>query len=191
MIKKNNRKGFLKFLIKIMLIIIAIYSIYYLANEISYVIYPIKYEEIVQKYSKEYNLDPFLLYAMIKVESSFDENAVSPKDARGLMQIMPTTGKWIAEKLKYEKFDEEDLFEPKKNIMMGAWYINYLAEKFDGDMVLAIMAYNAGPGNVQNWLLDENVSSDGKNLENVPYDETAKYERKIMESYKMYKRIYE
>ena len=189
--RKNKRKKFGRLLIRLFIIIIAVYSIYYVSGEMKYIIYPIKYEEIVQKYSKEYNLDPLLLYAVIKVESSFDEKAISPKNARGLMQIMPTTGKWIAEKLKDEKYNEEDLFEPTKNIMMGAWYINYLTEKFNGDTSLALMAYNAGPGNVQNWLLDENISSDGKKLDNVPYDETAKYERKIMESYKMYKKIYE
>jgi len=189
--RKNKRKGLGRFLTRLILIVIAIYSIYYVSNEIRYLMYPIKYEEIVSKYSEEYNLDPFLLYAMIKVESSFNEKAISPKNARGLMQIMPSTGKWIAEKLKDEKFNEEDLFEPGKNIMMGAWYINYLNEKFDGNMSLAIMAYNAGPGSVQNWLLDENVSRDGKNLDNIPYDETANYEKKIMDSYKMYKKIYE
>jgi len=189
--RNNKHKRLRRFIIRLIVMVIAIYSIYYMSNEIRYMIYPIKYEEIVSKCSEKYNLDPFLLYAMIKVESSFDAKAVSPKDARGLMQIMPTTGEWIAQKLKDEHFDKEDLFEPQKNIMMGAWYINYLNEKFDGDMSLAIMAYNAGPSNVQNWLLDENVSSDGKTLENIPYDETAKYERKIMNSYNMYKKIYE
>lgn len=188
--RKNKRKVLVLCLLRLIIIVIAIYSIYYVSNEIRYVMYPIKYEEIVSKYSKEYNLDPFLIYAMIKVESSFNENAVSPKDARGLMQIMPATGTWIAEKLKDEKFNTEDLFEPRKNIMMGTWYIKYLNEKFDGNMSLAIMAYNAGPGSVQNWLADENVSSDGKNLNNIPYSETAKYERKIMNSYEMYKKIY-
>jgi len=189
--KKHKHKKLIRLFIRLLIVILAIYSIYYVSNELRYIIYPLKYQEIVSKYSEEYDLDPFLIYAMIKVESSFDEKAVSSKDARGLMQIMPTTATWIADKIKDNMFDTDDLFEPDKNIMMGAWYINYLREKFDGNVSLAIMAYNAGPGSVQNWLLDESVSSDGKTIDKAPYEETANYERKIMDSYKMYKQIYE
>lgn len=153
--------------------------------------YPTKYEEFVLKYAEKYDTDKYLVYAIIRTESYFDPDAVSKKGAVGLMQIMPETGKWAAEKLKIENFSEEDLLDAEKNIMIGVWYFKYLTDKFDGDMRLAVSAYNAGPTNVNRWLGDEEHSTDGVTLTNIPFEETKNYERKIMNAYDMYKRIYE
>ena len=131
-----------------------------------------------------------MIYSIIKVESSFDENAESNKGARGLMQITPSTGEWIAEKLKIEEFHSDYLFVPETNIMMGTWYFKYLAEKFDNDISLAIAAYNAGPGNVQNWLKDKQISENGQDLSKIPYKETENYIKKFDNAYEQYKELY-
>ncbi len=168
-----------------------IYYLFYINIDIKMARFPIKYEEAVTKYSQIYELDPYMVYSIIKVESSFDEKAESNKGARGLMQITPSTGEWIAEKLKIKEFDSDDLFLPEINIMMGTWYFNYLTEKFDNDITLAIAAYNAGPGNVQNWLNDEDISHNGEELNRIPYRETENYVKKFNNAYEQYKELYE
>jgi len=167
-----------------------IYYLFYINIDIKMARFPKKYEEVVTKYSQMYELDPYMVYSIIKVESSFDENAESNKGARGLMQITPSTGEWIAEKLKIQEFNSDDLFLPETNIMMGTWYFNYLTEKFNNDINLAIAAYNAGPGNVQNWLKDENVSHNGEELTKIPYKETENYVKKFNNAYAQYKELY-
>lgn len=153
------------------------------------VIYPLKYETTIIKYSKEYNLDPFLIMAVIKTESNFQKDVVSHKDAYGLMQLTDSTAKWIAEKMKKDNFRDEDLFDPEKNIEMGCWYLDDLRKEFNNvDLVLA--AYNAGRGNVNKWLDDSEVSKDGKNLHNIPFGETDKYLKKVKANYRMYKFLY-
>ena len=152
--------------------------------------YPIKYTSCVNKYTSEYKLDKTLVYAIIKCESSFNKNATSKVGAMGLMQIMPDTGKWVAEKLAIKNFTSQDLLDSEKNIMIGVWYFKYLLDKFNGELSLAIAAYNAGPTNVSKWLEQEEYSNDGLTLNNIPFEETKKYEKKVMNTYTMYKKIY-
>lgn len=185
------KKG-IKRIANLLEIIVFAFLIYYLFNinmDIKMARFPIKYEDVVTKYAKTYELDPLMVYSIIKVESSFNEKAESNKGARGLMQITPSTGEWIAEKLKIEEFQSEDLFRPETNIMMGTWYINYLIKKFD-DINLVIAAYNAGPGSVQNWLSDEKISYTGEELNKIPYKETENYVKKFNNAYEQYKELY-
>lgn len=153
-------------------------------------LYPLKYEDLVEKYSKRYDLDPFLVLAVIKVESGFRYNAVSHKNARGLMQITEGTGKWGADKLGLKDYSAEKLFDPEANIHIGCWYLNSLYKQF-GDTELVLAAYNAGSGNVTKWLGDDELSPDGKTLDRIPYKETEKYIRKVKNSYTIYKKLYE
>ncbi len=153
--------------------------------------YPTDYEEFVLKYSDMYDVDEYLVYSIIRSESNYTKDAVSNKGAIGLMQIMPDTGMWVAEKLKIENFTPEDLFDTEKNIMIGVWYFKYLLDKFNGEVSLAVAAYNAGPTNVNKWLSQEEYSEDGQQLDVIPFEETRKYEQKVMNNYAMYKRIYQ
>lgn len=148
------------------------------------------HEDVVEKYCDLYDVDKYLVQSIIRTESFFDEKAISSKGAIGLMQIMPDTGVWVAEKLKLENFTTEDLFDSEKNIMIGVWYINYLSDKFDGNMNNVIVAYNAGPTNVSKWLAEKNFSSDGENLSDIPFEETKKYKDKVNNAYQMYLKIY-
>ena len=153
-------------------------------------LYPYKYEEIVNKYSYEYNLDPFLVLAVIKTESNFNKDAESSKGAKGLMQIMDSTGEWIASKLEIDNFNTNMLYEPEINIEFGCWYLNNLLKEF-GDLSLALAAYNGGSGNVTKWLNDPEYSSDGENLTYIPFKETKKYVDKVSTRYNVYKFLYE
>lgn len=151
---------------------------------------PLKYSEYVEKYSEQYGVDKYLVYAVIHSESSFESEALSHKDAKGLMQITPDTGKWAAEIIGIEDFDEEDLFDPETNIRIGCWYISRLMNQFDGIEKTAVAAYNAGSGKVAGWLSDKAYSADGKNLDTIPYEETLKYVKRVDLIYKMYTFIY-
>ncbi|AIS52076.1 lytic transglycosylase catalytic [Thermoanaerobacter kivui] len=153
-------------------------------------IYPLKYKEYVVYYSSEYGIDPYLVFAVIKVESNFNPNAVSSKNAIGLMQILPETGSWVAKKIGIKNYKEDLLFDPKYNIQIGTWYLSYLLKTFDGNVQLAVAAYNGGSGNVDNWLKDKRFSKDGKKLHNVPFPETDRYIKKVLGVYNLYKILY-
>jgi len=153
-------------------------------------IYPLKYTEYVEKYSKEYNIDSYMIYAIIKAESNFNENAKSNSNAIGLMQIMEPTAKEIAEKIDLN-ITEEQLLEPELNIQLGTKYFAGLLEKYNNNYKIAIIAYNAGIGNVDKWIKEGIIKEDGTDLENVPFKETNNYVRKILRNYEIYKGLYQ
>ncbi|KZL93823.1 lytic transglycosylase domain-containing protein [Clostridium magnum] len=160
------------------------------AKNIVKTFFPLKYSENIIKYSKEYNLDPFLVAAVIKTESNFDEGAKSNKNAYGLMQITPDTAEWAAEKMNINSFKTEMLYNPDFNIRMGCWYLNNLKEEFNDNNELVLAAYNGGRGNVQKWLKSAEHSVDGKNLHYIPFKETDKYIKKVKVNYNIYKYLY-
>lgn len=147
-------------------------------------IYITQYNEYVEKYSKEYDVDKFLIYAIIKAESNFEEEVVSSKGAKGLMQLMDTTAQEIAQKIGL-KIDEENVLEPEYNIQLGTYYISILIKKYNC-IELALAAYNAGSGNVDSWIENDILKEDGSNIENIPFKETNNYVRKILRDYKIY-----
>ena len=150
--------------------------------------YPLRYEELIYEYSKEYNLDEFLVMALIKAESNYIYDAHSGI-ARGLMQITDETALWIAEKLSLD-FSAEDIENPRMNINMGCFYLSYLLDYYNGDETLALSAYNAGMGNVNNWLKNEEYSKDNKTLDEIPYAETKQYIEKIRKNKEIYISLY-
>ena len=152
--------------------------------------FPYKYQEYVDMYSKEYNLDPLFVLSVMKTESKFDDNAHSHKNAVGLMQITVETGEWAANEMGYTTFSKDDLYDEQYNIRMGCWYLRWLGDMFDNDRDLMVAAYNAGPTNVQNWLKDKNYSSNGKNIEYIPFGETKKYVDKVNTYYSVYEYLY-
>lgn len=152
--------------------------------------FPYKYQEYVDMYSKEYNLDPLFVLSVMKTESKFDDNAHSHKNAVGLMQITVETGEWAANEMGYTTFSKDDLYDEQYNIRMGCWYLRWLGDMFNNDRDLMVAAYNAGPTNVQNWLRDKNYSSNGKNIEYIPFGETKKYVDKVNTYYSVYEYLY-
>lgn len=152
--------------------------------------YPLKYSDYVYKYSKEYSVDPFLVFATIRVESNFDANAQSQKGAKGLMQITDNTGEWAAKQLKMKSYNSGMLLDPKYNIMLGCWYLENLIDQFDGNVTLALAAYNGGSGNVEKWLKNKEYSATGERLEKIPFGETERYVNKVKKDYNIYKNLY-
>jgi len=151
--------------------------------------YKTKYSEYVEKYATEYNVDRLLIYAIIKAESNFDDRATSNRGACGLMQLMDGTAREVANNEVIEYQTEDALYNPEKNIMIGTKYYADLKQKFGNDEV-ALAAYNAGSGNVQNWIQQKIIKADGTDIENIPFKETNTYVRKILRDYKIYKRLY-
>ncbi len=150
-----------------------------------YRLYPLDYEAYISKYSAEYELDPYLVCAVINTESNFDADVESQKGAVGLMQLLPSTAEWAAAKIGIEGYTQEMLMEPETNIRIGCWYLNYLSGLFDGNDDHMIAAYNAGQGNVQKW-----IETDGA-LEDIPFPETEHYLDKVKVSYEIYKGLYD
>jgi soluble lytic murein transglycosylase len=114
--------------------------------------YPLEYEHIVRGHARNYDLDPALLAAVIYAESRFDPDVESSAGAVGLMQLLPETAKGIAVRTGGARFVVSDLRDPEINVRYGSWYLNHLRSRYDGDMRLALAAYHAGQGNVDDWL---------------------------------------
>ncbi|MBR0423685.1 MAG: lytic transglycosylase domain-containing protein [Clostridia bacterium] len=152
-------------------------------------IYPLKYENIVEKMSQKYNIEKPLIYAIIKCESDFDEKAESSAGALGLMQVTPDTFKWL-EKYTQNHYElKEDMLDPENNIECGTLFMSILIKKYN-DLDVSLSAYNAGMKTANRWLKDKEISTDGKTLENIPYSETKKYVKRVKFAYKVYKFIY-
>lgn len=154
-------------------------------------VFPMKYKSYVEKYSEEYNVDKYLVYSVIKIESNFNGKAESNKGAKGLMQIMDSTGEWAAKEIGINYFLSSMLFDEELNVKIGSWYLNNLIEEFDGNIDLVLAAYNGGSGNVNKWLGDEDYSEDGETLSVIPFNETKKYVDKVNIINKIYKYLYE
>lgn len=176
-----------KSMIILSVIIILGGAVYLEGGRIKALLYPRKYSVYVQKYSEQYDLDENLVYSIIKAESKFDEKAISPRDARGLMQIAQVTREWAIEELELN--DDIDIYDPETNIRIGCWYLNTLYKEFE-EMDLVIAAYNGGSGNVKKWLTDEEYSRDGKSLHSIPFSETEKYVIKVKKYYEQYNVLY-
>ena len=151
--------------------------------------YPMRYEAEVRQAAAEFSLDPAYVASVALAESSFDAEAVSSVGAIGLMQIMPSTGEWIAGKLD-EAFDAQRLYEPSVNLRYGCWYLRFLLDRYDGDMRTASTAYHQGQGRVDEWLQDPEYSEDGKTLSVISSSVTDTYVNRIMENYAHYQELY-
>lgn len=153
--------------------------------------YPIQYQDIIETEAGKYELDPALIYAVIKAESNFDPDAKSRAGALGLMQITPPTFEWLQTKLPGEtQMGEEALLDPETNIRYGCYLLSILLGIYP-ELQTAVSAYNAGMGTVDRWLADKEISPNGTTLTTIPYPETEHYSRSVLENYKIYKELYE
>lgn len=157
--------------------------------------YPTKYEEYVVKYSKQYNVDPVLVFSVINVESHFNEKATSDVGARGLMQIMNDAYDWLKFRLNDKKSKSfDDMYDPQTNIKYGTYYLSYLMKKYNGSVDLTVAAYHCGMGQVDSWIEKGTIKINKKgkfNTDDIPQenDQTSHYIDKIHDSYKEYKKI--
>lgn len=152
--------------------------------------YPVKYEEIVEKYASVYNVPEYIILAVINTESGFDPNARSVAGAYGLMQMMPSTQKFLASDVHLDEDVEfEELSDPDTAIRYGTYYLRYLFDKFHKWSVV-FAAYNGGEGRVAEWLDDPKYSPDGETLKKIPIRETRNYVKKVNRAIDYYKNTY-
>ena len=128
-----------------------------------------------------------LVTALIRQESRFEPKIRSVAGAVGLMQVMPGTSEWIAEKIKLEQYNPEI---PKDNILLGTWFLNYTHQQYDNNSLFAIASYNAGPGAVSKWRDRFQINDPDEFVEAIPYDETKGYVRQVFGNYWNYLRLY-
>jgi len=169
-------------------IAIILITIIIFRNVILKITYPQKYSEYVEKYAKEYQIEKELIYAVIKAESNFKAEAISNKEALGLMQVLESTAQEVAGKLELE-VTKEEILNPEINICLGTKYLSNLIEKY-GNIELAVASYNAGIGNVDSWIEEGTIKKDGTDIENIPFKETNNYVRKVLRGYEIYKELY-
>lgn len=141
--------------------------------------YPLNYRPEIEKNAQSNNISPSLLAAVVYEESRFNEQATSKVGASGLMQIMPETASFIAQKIG--ESTPQNIVDPATNIKYGSWYLKYLLDRSDGDESSALAAYNAGPTNVANW------KSQGQEIQ---FEETANFVKRIEKTKEIYKKYY-
>lgn len=153
--------------------------------------YPQGYWDSIVSYSRKYGQDPFFIAAIIREESQFYSEALSPAGARGVMQVMPSTGEWVAQIIRIPGFDRAKLFDADTAINLGTWYISHLMKRFRGDPLFVAAAYNAGPEAVIAWLSRNGRGTERDEfVESIPFSETRGYVKKVLRNYAEYKRIY-
>jgi soluble lytic murein transglycosylase len=152
--------------------------------------YPQGYWDSIVSYSRKYGQDPYFIAAIIREESQFHAEALSPAGARGVMQVMPATGAWVAQMIRVPGFDPNKLFDSDTAINIGTWYIAHLMKRFKGDALFTAAAYNAGPEAVSAWLARSRGTERDEFVEYIPFSETRGYVKKVMRNYAEYKRIY-
>jgi peptidoglycan lytic transglycosylase len=151
------------------------------------VLLPLRHDDIIRQQAADKDLDPALIAGVIFAESHFRDQT-SHAGAKGLMQLMPETADYIAEKSGGTAFEQGDLATPQVNIAYGSWYLRHLLDKYDGREVLALAAYNAGQGNVDQWL----AKAEGEHLgpTDIPFAETRHYVAKVLDARDDYRREY-
>jgi soluble lytic murein transglycosylase len=136
--------------------------------------FPLSYADQIRQNAMQQDLDPALLFGLIRRESAFNKDAHSPAGARGLMQIMPQTGRQIAKDLNERWQGKNSLYNPVRNLKYGSYYYQKLLNQFNGHYALALAAYNAGPHRVKKWLPEKTVPADIW-IETIPFRETREY----------------
>ncbi|OUM97746.1 MAG: hypothetical protein BAA04_10875 [Firmicutes bacterium ZCTH02-B6] len=154
-------------------------------------LFPIPFAREIAAAAEANALDPFLVAALVRVESGFNPRAVSSRGARGLMQVMPDTGQWIAAQMGWTAFDPELLFDPELNLRMGTWYLRALLEQFDGRPAVALAAYNAGRTRVQEWLVQGRWDGREETLADIPFPETRNHVRRVLTTLDTYRWLYD
>ena len=151
--------------------------------------FPLGFGEHVRRFSRGYGLDEFLVYSLIREESRFDERAVSVSDARGLMQLLPSTAEEVAKKTGARSFRTSRLFVPRVNVEFGCYYVSWLLERFSGNVAVALAGYNGGPTNAEKWHGDGRLALD-EFVEEIPFEQSRNYVKKVLASYGAYEATY-
>ncbi len=152
--------------------------------------FPAGFSEDVRINADKNSLNPFLIHAIIKEESSYRTDVVSRAGAVGLMQLMPSTGNNISRETGFKDYSTPSLYRSEVNISLGSSYLKKLVEGSKGKIPLAIASYNAGPNAVLSWVARYGTEEMDEFIEKIPYPETRNYVKKVLRSYDVYERLY-
>jgi len=150
---------------------------------------PLRHEDAIRQQAHEKQLDPSLIAGVIYAESKFSDST-SSAGALGLMQLLPSTAHFIAGRSGGTAFTTEDLSTPEINIAYGSWYLRYLLDRYDGDEVLALAAYNGGMGNVDGWVAEARARGERLDVADIPFPETKAYVTRVLDARRDYRRTY-
>jgi len=152
--------------------------------------YPNRYWDEVVEAADGYGYDPRVFHSLVREESSFNKDIVSWAGARGLSQLMPGTaqrvGAWLGISVT-----KQSSFDPLTNLRIGSRYMEFLQDRFKGNMFLAVGGYNAGEGNIDKWLRNRGNTPTDEFVENIPYRETRGYVKRVLGTYQMYHVLYD
>lgn len=141
--------------------------------------FPMKYEQLVRDSSADQGIKPEWIYAVMRRESAFDDQAQSHVKALGLMQVMPATARQVARRLGLNAKSHQDILQPKTNVQLGSAYLKEMLTRFSGDYIRATAAYNAGPHRIPKWSPDKTMPAE-QWVESIPFKETRNYVRAVM-----------
>jgi soluble lytic murein transglycosylase len=173
------------------LVIVAVLSLVQPADHaVKEIKLPLRHEDVIRQQAADKKVDPALIAGVIYTESRFRDQT-SNAGAKGLMQIMPRTADYIARKSGGTAFVQGDLATPQVNISYGSWYLRYLLDKYGGNKILALAAYNAGEGKVDGWWRD--AAGRGERFRiaaHIPFPETRNYVTQVLQTRRDYRREY-
>ena len=172
-----------------MLALVALVAPWPLDRAVTELRLPLRHEDIIRQQARAKGLDPALIAAVIYQESRFRDQT-SPAGAKGLMQIVPGTARFIAAKTGGTRFELRDLATPQINIQYGSWYLRHMIDRYDGDQTLAIAAYNAGARNVDEWVARAGGAAAFEPDEHIRFSETRAYVRGVLEHRELYRDRY-
>lgn len=150
---------------------------------------PITHKQQLYSLAGEYKVDPMLLAAIVRAESTFNPFAESRSGAVGLMQLMPQTAEEAARALHLDFDKMEDLYQDDVNLRLGTYHFARLLKAFNGDTVLALAAYNAGAAKVRQWRLPPVGAPEADRVEAIPLDETRDYVARVLASHRSFKKL--
>lgn len=174
----------------ILLAVLGVYAVCQVESIQKEYIYPYPYREYVEQYAALYDVDSSLVASVILNESKFQNDVHSHSGAVGLMQLMPETADWVAKQVGDKSFSADQLHDPQMNIRYGTWYLASLEKEFAGNEVLVLAAYNAGRGNVHEWMQQNNWPADFHEVSAIPYEETRAYVWNVLKNQKKYQHLY-
>ena len=153
--------------------------------------FPLPYRDVLEKYSKEQGLDPFLTAGLIRQESEFDARVISHSNAYGLMQILPSTGRELGMRVGIGRVATAQLFNPTVNVHLGTFYVKNLLDSFGNEMERTLASYNAGMGRVKGWLTGAPAYREPAEwVETIPFNETRGYVQSVIRNADFYRRLY-
>jgi len=152
--------------------------------------YPRAFGEIVARHALRSGVPEALLLAVIREESAFHVNALSPRAARGLMQMIPPTARQMAREVGIKRFRNRRLFDPETSIHLGSHYLASLLQRFDGNLVATIASYHAGETRVERWLASRKGLPFDEFIEDIPFPSTRGYVQKVLSSFAVYRLLY-